>query len=128
MITWFSLKKCEMFFFHFHIAQWHGMKWNYVLVTSIVVEQGIIQKKLAFGSRMLPYLVTFIWNFILIWKCQKWSLNRGILVSATATYQTKCPFIVLSPLFCALFCSSGCCPMILDYSMVETVFSVMLWE
>ena len=41
----------------------------------------------------------FFQNFILIWKCQKWSLNRGTLVSATAIYQTKCPFIVLSALF-----------------------------
>ena len=42
--------------------------------------QGIIQKKSASDSRMLPCLITFIWNFILIWKCRKWCLNRGTLV------------------------------------------------
>ena len=46
--------------------------------------QGIIQKKSASGSWMLPYLKIFFKNFILIWKSQKWSLNRGTLVSATA--------------------------------------------
>ena len=51
------------------------------------------------GSRMLPSLVIFYWNFILIWKCQKWSLNRGTIVLATTIYQTKCPFTVLSALF-----------------------------
>ena len=35
----------------------------------------------------------------MIWKCQKWSLNRGTLVLATAICQTKCPITVL----CALF-------------------------
>ena len=73
----------------------------------------MIQKKSASGSWMLPCLVIFFCSFILIWKLQKCSLNRSTLVSATATYQTKCPFIVLS----ALFCPYGCCPMILDYSL-----------
>ena len=61
--------------------------------------QGIIQKKSASGTRMLPWLVIFFRNFILIWKCQKGSLNRGTLVSANAIYQTKCPFSSLSALF-----------------------------
>ena len=44
----------------------------------------------------------FFWNFILIlfW-CQKWSLNRGTLVPVTTIYQTECPFTVLSALFCS---------------------------
>ena len=41
----------------------------------------------------------FFFNFILNWKCRKCSLNRGTLVSATATYQMKCPFTVLNALF-----------------------------
>ena len=45
--------------------------------------QGIIQKKSESGSRMLPCLIIFSQNFILIWKCQKWYLNRGTLVSVT---------------------------------------------
>ena len=45
--------------------------------------QGIIQKKSVSDSRMLLCLIIFFWNFILIWKCQKWSLNRGTLVSVT---------------------------------------------
>ena len=61
--------------------------------------QGTIQKKSASGTRTLPYLVIFLRNFILIWKCQKGSLKRGTLVSATAIYQTNCPFTVLSALF-----------------------------
>ena len=61
--------------------------------------QGIIQKKSASGSRTLRCLVIFFQNFILIRKCQKGSLNRGTLVSATAIYQTKCPFTILSALF-----------------------------
>ena len=48
---------------------------------------------------MLPCLAIFCRNFILIWKCQKWSLNRGTLVSATAIFQTKCPITVLRALF-----------------------------
>ena len=60
---------------------------------------GTIQKKSASGSRILPCLKIFFRNFILIWKCQKWSLNRGTLVSATAIYQMKCTFTVLSTLF-----------------------------
>ena len=54
------------------------------MVRESISKQGIIQKKSASSSRALPYLVTFIWNFILIWKCQKWSLNRGTVISATA--------------------------------------------
>ena len=61
--------------------------------------QGIIQKKSVSGSRTLPCLLIFFRNFILIWKYQKGSLNRGTLVSATAIYQTRCPFTVLSALF-----------------------------
>ena len=41
-------------------------------------------KKSASGSWTLPCcLIIFFRNFILIWKCQKWSLNRGTLVSVT---------------------------------------------
>ena len=40
--------------------------------------QGIIQ-----GIQKLPCLVISFRNFILIWKYQKWSLNRGTLVSVT---------------------------------------------
>ena len=62
--------------------------------------QGIIQTKSVSGSRMLPCLVIFFQGLILIWKCQKWSLNRSTLVSsATAIYQIKCPFTVLGAPF-----------------------------
>ena len=50
-------------------------------------------------SRTLPCLKIFFRNVILIWKCQKWSLNRGTLVSATAIYQIKCPFTIQNALF-----------------------------
>ena len=76
------------------------------------IYEGIIQKKSASGSWTLPCLVIFFQNFILIRKCQKWSLNRGTLVSTTAIYQTKCPFTVLSALFSsqsALFISKKTC-------------------
>ena len=79
--------------------------------------QGIIHKKLVSGSWMLPCHIIFILNFILIWKCQKWFLNRGALVWAAAICQMKCPFTVQSALFCTLFCSSGSCSMILDYAL-----------
>ena len=46
-------------------------------------DPGIIQKKSASGSRTLPCLVIFFRNFILIWKCQKWYLNRCTLVLVT---------------------------------------------
>ena len=82
--------------------------------------QIIIQQKSTSGSRTLPCLVIFFQGLILIWKYQKWSLNRGTLVSATAIYQTKCPFTVLR----ALFCSSGHCPMILDYSLILELMSI----
>ena len=58
--------------------------------------QGIFQKK---SALTLPCLVIVFQVLILIWKCQKWSLNRGTLLSATAIYQTKCPFTVLSAPF-----------------------------
>ena len=32
----------------------------------------------------------------------------------------KCHFTVLSALFCPLFCSSGCCPIILDCSLAHS--------
>ena len=70
-----------------------------VTINFSVYIQGIIQKKSVSRSRMLPSLMIFYWNFILIWKCQKWSLNRGTVVLATTIYQTKCPFTVLSALF-----------------------------
>ena len=73
--------------------------------------QRIIQKKSS-GSPMLPCLLGFFRNFILS-EIAKMVFKGSTLVSATAIYQTKCPFTVLS----ALFCSSGCCPMILDYSL-----------
>ena len=41
----------------------------------------------------------FLHNFILIWKYQKWSLNRGTFAPATAIYQMKCLFTVPSALF-----------------------------
>ena len=66
---------------------------------SLFMYQGIIQKKSTSSIWMLPCLVIFFQNFILIWKCQKWSLNRGTLVSAPIIYQTKCPFTVPSVLF-----------------------------
>ena len=75
--------------------------------------QGIIQRKSVPGSWMLPCLVIFFRNFILIWKCQKWSWNRGTLVSATAIYQTQCPFTVLS----AFFLFFQMLPYDLDYSL-----------
>ena len=60
---------------------------------------GIIQKKSVSGSKMLPCLVIFFkisfWSKI----AKKWFLNRGTLISATAIYQTKYPFQVLSALF-----------------------------
>ena len=70
---------------------------------------------------MLPCLTIFFRNFILIWKFQKWSLNRGTLVPTTGIYQTKCPFAVIS----VLFCSSRCCPMILDYSLDQFIFFLL---
>ena len=48
----------------------------------------------------------------------KMVFQRGVLVSSPAIYQTKCPFTVLS----ALFCSSGRCSMIPDYSRKNCVF------
>ena len=71
---------------------------------------------------MLPCLMIFFWSHILIWKCQKYSLNRGTLIPATTIYQTKCTFTVLSVLF--LF--FGCFPMILDYSLVERFFQFLM--
>ena len=62
-------------------------------------QQGIIRKKSMSGSRTQDYLATFIWNYFLIWKYQKWSLNRDTLVSATVIYQTESPFTVLSAFF-----------------------------
>ena len=41
----------------------------------------------------------FLHNFILIWKYQKWSLNRGTFAPATAIYQMKRLFTVPSALF-----------------------------
>ena len=41
----------------------------------------------------------FFQGLILIWKCQKWSLNRGTLAPATAIYQAKCHFTVLNAPF-----------------------------
>ena len=75
---------------------------NYDLLYTAVLDhlllhnyQRIIQKKSAFGSRTLPCLLIFFWNFMLIWQCQKWSLKRGTLVAATTVYQTKCLCFVL---------------------------------
>ena len=45
----------------------------------------------------------FFQGLILIWKCQKWSLNRGTLVPATAIYQAKCHFTVLNAPFLFLW-------------------------
>ena len=41
----------------------------------------------------------FLHNFILIWKYQKWSLNRGTFAPATTIYQMKRLFTVPSALF-----------------------------
>ena len=71
---------------------------------------------------MLPCLIIFFRSLILIWKCQKYSLNRSTLIPATTIYQTKCTFTVLSVLF--LF--FGCFPMILDYSLVERFFQFLM--
>ena len=90
---------------------------NYVSKCNL---QGTIQKKSASGSRTLPCLIIFFQNFILVWKCPKWALNRGTLVSATAIYQTKCPFAVPSAFF---FCSFERCLMILDYSLIYICIS-----
>ena len=60
--------------------------------------QGIIQKNQRLVFRQCRALC-FLFYFILTWKCQKCSLNRGTLVSTTAIYQTKCPFTVLRALF-----------------------------
>ena len=68
--------------------------------------------------RCCPASEIFFLKFILIWKCQKWSLNMGTLVPATAIYQTKCPFLVLSalslffwtlPYDSRLFPNTSCC-------------------
>ena len=61
--------------------------------------QGIIQKKSASGSWTLTCLKIFFQNFIMIWKCQKWSLNRDTTVPTNVIYQTKYPFTVQSALF-----------------------------
>ena len=44
---------------------------------------------------MLLCLEIFNRNLVLIWKYQKWSLNRGALVSANEVpfYSSKCPFL-----------------------------------
>ena len=85
----FSCDKFILIFMHDSIIFW----------SKKVGLPGTIQKNSVSGSRTLPYLVIFLRNFILIWKCQKGSLNRGALVSATTIYQTNCPFTVLSALF-----------------------------
>ena len=72
--------------------EWSKCKWrcqcypiakNQTFFLNMFIYQGIIQKKSVSGSQMLPCRVIFFRNFILIWKCQKWSSNRGTLVSAT---------------------------------------------
>ena len=80
--------------------------------------QRIIQKKSASGSQTLPCLLIFFSKFYFDLKLPKMVFKRGTLVLATAIYQTNCPFTVLS----ALFCSSGRCPMILDYSLMSIYF------
>ena len=68
----------------------------------------------------LPCLVTFIWNFILTWKCQKWYWDTGTLIYKQlrfANLSALLQFYNKYPLFCALFGSSGHCPIILDYSL-----------
>ena len=66
-------------------------------------------------------LMTFIWNFILTWKYQKWYLDTGTLVynqlrfanlSALLQFYNKCPFLCPFRFFC-----TGHCPIILDYSL-----------
>ena len=81
----------------YHKATWK----NNTSTPYLVLWQGIIKKKSASGSRTLPCVVGFFQSPILIWKCQKSSLNRGTLVPAPSIYQTKCPFLFL-----------GCFPMI----------------
>ena len=70
------------------------------------------------GIWTLPCFKNFFWNFILIWKCQKWSLNRVTLLSI---YQ-QLPFTKRSALFYnsvhALYFRFQMLPyMILDYSL-----------
>ena len=48
---------------------------------------------------------------------RKMFFNRGTLVLATAIYQKKCPFTVLS----ALFLFFGRFPVILDYFLAMTI-------
>ena len=104
--------------FTIHTKKVSSIRW----IFRFCYRQKIIQKKSASSSWMLPFLFFFFFffkNFILIWKCQKWSLNRDTLVSSTAIYHTKC----LLP-FC---CSSGRCPMILVYSLIDsTTMSVKI--
>ena len=65
---------------------------SYSFSCKVAVYQGIIQKKSASGSRTLPFPQEFFLKFYFDLKMLKLYLNRCILVSATATYQTKCPF------------------------------------
>ena len=85
--------------------------------------QRIIQKKSASGSQTLPCLLIFFSKFYFDLKLPKMVFKRGTLVLATAIYQTNCPFTVLS----ALFCSSGRCPMILDYSLMSIYFMMFIY-
>ena len=69
------------------------------LLLDILYNQGIIQKKSASRSRMLPSLMIFLLKFYFDIKMPKWSINGGSVVLATTIYQTKCPFTILSALF-----------------------------
>ena len=94
-----NVKDSTLTVFFFILSTWrnyssllfckHSLRlFNFSLILSssgelLSSDQGIIQKKSASGSRTLPCLVIFFRNFILIWKCQKWYLNRGTLVLVT---------------------------------------------
>ena len=86
----------EIWWFYFFDNRWHKNR-NWFL--RLLKCQGIIQKKSVSGSWMLPCHMIFFGNFIWIWKCQKWYLNKGTLVSETVIYWMKCPFTFLSALF-----------------------------
>ena len=76
--------------------------------------QGIILKKSASGSWMLPCLTIFFSKLYFDLKMPKMVFKQWYL---SISNQTKSPFTILS----AFFCSSGCCPMILDYSLAVTI-------
>ena len=109
------LKKCDLFpFFQYGFrSSWSTAEQLCLiellgLLTGLGL-QGIIQKKSVSSSWMLLCLMIFFQNFILILKCQKWSLNRGTLPNELLFYSSKCLFLFFwmlhydSRLFLGLF-------------------------